>query len=386
MVTIGVFTTTRAEFGIFIPLLECIMDSNDFDYKLFVGGTHLKKEYGFTIDEIYKKGLKIHAKFDYLVEGNTMHIAAKSAAIATDKLSYIFENFDFDFTCILGDRYELLSIVQNSIIFNRPIIHIHGGEESQGAIDEQIRHMITKAAHIHFVACSKYASNVKNMGEESWRVFNTGALAVENMAKISNFELTSLNDFVEIENNESYALMSFHAETNNNKIKPSRQIEIILEALAVFEGKVLITGSNADFGSKDIEEVLKSVISSEKYHFCQSFGMIRYLTLMKFADFIIGNSSSGIIEAPYFKTPTVNIGNRQKGRYRHPSIIDCKCNLKEIEEAITLSLNKEFILNIQNMKYEFGDTNVSNKMLDALRKLLPMKEKLLNKKLEFPCK
>ena len=184
MYKIAIFTTTRADFGIFTPLLNYIKKNQYFDYKLFVGGTHLSTKHGNTISEIKDNGFIITDYFDALPKNDSEKEIIKATAKASEKLSEIFSKHNFNFVCVLGDRHELLSIVEAAIVFRKPIVHIHGGEVTQGAIDEQIRHMVTKSAHIHFVVANEYFENVRRMGEEQWRIFNTGSLAVENMMSI----------------------------------------------------------------------------------------------------------------------------------------------------------------------------------------------------------
>ena len=184
MKTIAIFTTTRAEFGIFSALIREIEKSDDIRYVLFAGGSHLAIETGKTIKEITDLNYKIEATFDYQLNLSDAPTLAKSLGYCTIELAHIFKNYSFDFVCVLGDRLELLSIVSNAIVFGKPIIHIHGGESTEGSIDEQIRHMITKASHIHFASCKEYAENIIKMGEASSRVYNVGALAVDNMIRL----------------------------------------------------------------------------------------------------------------------------------------------------------------------------------------------------------
>lgn len=384
MITIAIFTTTRAEFGLFKPLLNRIIQSDDFDYKLFVGGTHLKKTHGFTIEEIKKEGYKICGTFNYLLNGDSPFLLTRSVAKATEQLAHIFRNEDFNFVCILGDRYELLSIVQAAIIFRKPLIHIHGGEITKGAFDEQIRHMITKASHIHFVSCGEYYDNVRKMGEQEWRIFNSGALAAENIRNFTPLNKQTLFQELGLNTKKGVVLLTYHPVTLEIKISPKDQISNLLIALDNIEQQIIVTMPNIDPDSEGIlNEILKKV-DNRKVFFIKSLGTHKYLSLINYADFVIGNSSSGILEVPYFKIPTINVGSRQDGRLRHRSVIDCYYGIDEILKAIEKALNKDFRESLHNMKYKFGDGNASEKILEGLRNVLKRVD-LIIKKLEFPC-
>src|SRR3972149_966419 len=205
---IAIFSTTRAEFGLFSALLREIDKTENIDALLFVGGSHLTKESGRTIKEIQEMSFEITDTFDYLLNIDDNTIIAKSLGYATIEIANFFKKYTFDFVCILGDRYELLAIVSNAILHKKPIIHIHGGEVTEGAIDEQVRHMITKASHIHFAACQEYADNIIKMGEEEWRVHNVGALAVDNFMQIEKINKDNLFKTLKLKDKET-VLMTY---------------------------------------------------------------------------------------------------------------------------------------------------------------------------------
>ena len=381
MITIAIFSTTRAEFGIFIPLINKIIESDDLDYKLFVGGTHLKNKYGKTINE---RGLKITEIFDYLIDDDSSEGLAKSAAKASYILASIFKKESFDFVCILGDRYELLSIIQTAMIFRKPIIHIHGGEETQGAIDEQIRHMITKAAHIHFVSCDEHYHNVRRMGEQEWRIFNTGALVVENIKELASISKEEIFNSLNLDENIKTVLLTYHPVTLEKNVSTMEQITNIFSALEDYDLQVLITAPNMDTENNVILQEIKNRTDNKKYIFVKSLGVKKYLSLLLYTDFVIGNSSSGILEVPYFKIPSINIGSRQDGRTRHESIIDTDYNIVSIKQSIEKALSGAFREKLKKMPYKFGCGNSSQTMTNSIRKLLNHKN-LLIKKLDFPC-
>lgn len=383
MKKIAVFTTTRAEFGILSALLKEIGLSKQLQALLFVGGSHLTPETGNTINEINKSEFKITATFDYLLNSDKASKIAESLGIAVVKLSNIFATYKFDLVCVLGDRYELLAIVSNAIIFKKPIIHLHGGEITEGAIDEQIRHMVTKASHIHCAACEEYAQNIINMGEEKWRVHNVGALSVDNIKSIPKLPKYKLFKTLNLDPNKDTILLTYHPVTLEFNISPIQQIKNLFEALNNYQYQIVITAPNVDNDRDQINKYLKDQVNQKKdYHYFESLGFINYLNLIPQCKFVIGNSSSGIIEVPYFKIPTINIGNRQKGRIMHESIINTDYYTKSIIEAINNTKDQNFLNKLSNQHYKFGDGNASKKIVDILINT-DINDKLLKKELDF---
>ena len=365
---IAIFTTTRAEFGIFKPLLKEIEYEEKIDYLLFVGGTHLAHEHGNTINEIYNSNFKISSTFDYLLNGDDAFSLAKSSAVETSELAHIFKNYKFDAVCLLGDRYELIPIVLNAILFRKPIIHIHGGEQTQGAIDEQIRHMITKAAHLHFVATEDYAQNIIKLGEEKHRVFNTGALAVDNMLNEIKISKKDLFEELGLNPQKSTILMTYHPVTLESNFSPEDQINNLFNALQQFDFQTIITSPNIDTErSKILNIINKEVKKNKNYHYFQSLGQMRFHNILRHIEFMIGNSSSGIIEMPFFRKPTINIGTRQAGRIMHKSIINTGYTTSEIVDAIGKALNPKFRKEISTMEYKFGNGNAATKMIEVIK-------------------
>jgi GDP/UDP-N,N'-diacetylbacillosamine 2-epimerase (hydrolysing) len=384
MITIGIFTTTRAEFGIFTPFIEQLKNSSKFDYKLYVGGTHLRNEHGNTINEIKNSGFIIDKEFDYLNDDNTLEGITKSVSKATHQLASIFKDDKFDFACVLGDRIELLSIVQTALIFNKPIIHIHGGELTHGAIDEQVRHMITKSANIHFVSCESYYDNIRGMGEQDWRIFNTGALAVENIQRLLKYDKLTLCKSLGLDATKETVLMTYHPTTLELNISAQEQIQNLFKALDSFDFQVLITAPNMDAENEVIMNEIQKHIDHKKYHFVHSLGVKKYLNILQHTKFVIGNSSSGILEVPYFRIPTINIGSRQDGRLRHESIIDTNYDEQSIINSIEIAITEEFQSKIKEMSYQFGEGQTSLKMTKAILEVAKRSD-LLIKKLDFPC-
>lgn len=368
MKTIAFFTTARAEFGILSALIRQVDKDSQLDYKLFAGGMHLAPRFGRTIQEIQEQGFNISAQFDFLQNEDKPYYLAKSVGIAIQKVAGIFKDYDFDMVCILGDRFELLSIVTCAILFNKPIIHLHGGEITKGAIDEQVRHMITKAAHLHFVSCDQYAENIRRMAEPAWRIFNTGALAVDNMTGIEKISKKDLFKELQLKIDLPTILMTYHPVTLEQNISVNKQMDNIFKTLARYNFQLVITAPNMDSGRETIINKIKDEIKKNKdYHYYKSLGMKRYFNLMPHCEFVIGNSSSAILETPFYKIPTINIGDRQTGRIRHQSVIDTNYTVHEIDQAISTALSANFRAGLKNMRYKFGKGNAAQKMIDIIK-------------------
>ncbi len=381
---LAVFTTTRAEFGLLYPLLIALDSESSLEYILFVGGAHLSQAHGQTIDEIQDLGIKISATFDFVKPGNTPWDMAANLTRATAAVSQVFESYEFDMVCFIGDRYEQMAVVMNAILFRKPLIHIHGGEKSEGAIDEQLRHMYTKASHLHFAACQEYADNIVRMGELKENVFNVGALGIDNILKTQLIAKEALFEDLKLNQKKPTALMTYHPSGENSIGSIRSQVDLIFETLGKFDLQVLVTGPNIEAGG---EEVLSSILHWSTHHnhvvYVNSLGFQRYLSLVKQVKFVIGNSSSGIIEVPFFRIPTINIGDRQKGRIRHLSILDCEHTESDISRAIETALSKKFIDSLAKMEYQFGDGFAAKRIVDGIVKRNNT-NKLLMKSLSFP--
>jgi len=372
MKKIAIFTTSRADFGILLPLIKKLNKLRYIKSHLFVGGSHLSKKRGETINEILKEKIKITHIYSTRLIGSTNKQIINREAESLKKLNFVFENYQFKIVIILGDRYELLNIVLLSLIHNKFIVHISGGEKTLGAIDNQIRNMISKAANYHFVACNNYKRNLIQMGEKPNTIFNTGILNTENMYSIkNNKKINRLKIFSDLGLDMSMktAIFSLHPQTiNDTKLSYLGQLMIIYKSLVKKNIQFILSGTNIDPGHNDFEKFLKK-INYKNFKYFPSLGYYNYLSLLKNIDFIIGNSSSGIGEAPFFKIPTINIGNRQQGRFKHKNIINVDFEYKSIEQAIEKCLSKKFNYNISKMKFHFGNKKVLFKMIKIIKNI-----------------
>lgn len=366
------FTSTRSDMTILEPLLNEIKKNKSFEYLLFVHGTHLEKNYGNTIADIKKLNFKISSKFLSVNKLDNELGLVKSLEMTQKGVNKIFNKYKFDSVMILGDRIERLPIVSAAIAYRKFIFHIHGGEITTGALDDQVRHMITKSAHLHFTICENYSRNILDMAEETFRIHNVGSLGVEKI----------LNSFKK-EKKNNRVILTYHPETLKNNFSWSRNFLKIVNELNKFNFYVIITSPGHEKGTKNQINFIKKIIKNKKkFSFVKSLGVNGYLDTLKKSLFVIGNSSSGIIEVPYYRIPTINIGLRQNGRFFHKSIIQCNTSSFSIRKSIIIANSKIFRDKIKNMKLHFGNGGASKKILNIIKKYSKDKNKLLNKQFQ----
>lgn len=357
-------TTTRADYGIMRPLLKKL-DSEDWaDLKVAVSGTHLLKSFGNTISEIEADGLCIDAKISIMSKNNenvtdTADIMAKTVK----KFTEYFLVSKPDVILVLGDRFEMFEAAAAAVICRIPLVHIAGGETTEGAIDEAFRHSITKMSFLHFASTEEYRRRIIQLGEDPKRVFNTGALGVENVKKVKCLSRKQLSQELGFELDRPYAVVTFHPVTLE-KQSALKQLNELLNVLKNHpEMKFIITKANADpEGQKINEELEKFVRKNGHCILVASLGTLKYFSAIKHSVCVIGNSSSGIVEVPSFNKPTVNIGDRQKGRIQADSIINCKPEEKDIERALRKALKYE-----GKTVNPYGNGRTSDRMVKILK-------------------
>lgn len=380
MRNVCVVTGTRAEYGLLKNTLSKIESSNKLKLQLVVTGTHLSEEFGYTIDEILKDKFEIDEKIPILMNSSDRGSIAKEMGLLMIQLSQNFERIKPDILLILGDRYEILAAASVAMAMNIPIAHISGGEITEGLIDEQIRHAITKMSHIHFPGADVYSQNIINMGEESWRVFFVGDPAIENIKLTKFLSKKDLKEQLNMDVDENTLLITYHPVTLEID-RLEYQVENLIKALNQVNKKMIITYPNADNGGNYIIKKLEefSKLNKNVYLF-RNLGSLRYLSIMKLCGAVIGNSSSALIEAPYLKVPVVNIGNRQKGRLMADNIILCSNECDDIINAINKSLSNEFKEKVKTTKSLYGEGNSSEEIVKILESI-EIDDKLLKKKL-----
>ena len=366
---IALFSTSRAEFGL-VNNLYSELKKKKIKVFLFVGGAHLSETYGNTIREIKNSKIKINDLFYYSPKKNNPISISKSIGISTIELAKIFKKHNFDNVIAFGDRFDLIPIITNSLIFNKKIIHISGGEETIGAIDNKIRNMVSKSADIHFTSCDEYSNNLVKLGEKKNAIFNAGTLSFNNKLILKQ----TREDIIKKYNlNKDLPIVSFtyHPTLIEDNLEIEKKLYHIFRALNEFKLNLIINSPNLEVNSNKVIKILKKKIKQNRfYKFYKSLGFENYHNLVKHSDFIIGNSSSGIIEAPYYKTPSINIGLRQKGRIRHKSVIDVNYDYKKIAQSIKKALSSGFKSKLKNQKYKFGKGDTSQKIAKILNKIL----------------
>lgn len=377
-----VITDTRAEYGILKNTLEKIKNSPTLELQIVVTGAHLQEKYGYTVAEIEEDGFQIAKKIPVVGEPDEEQRVSMEMGYLITKLTPVVAELKPDIMLLFGDRYEMLASACVAVGMHIPIAHISGGEVTQGAMDEQIRHAITKMAHIHFPGATPYARNIENMGEEKWRVFDVGDPGIENINKIQLWDREELENDLKIKVNEQTLLVTYHPVTLERQ-DLEEQVDNLIVALKMHNGTKIITYPNSDDGSEVIITRLKAY-AQEADDVClvQSLGIVRYLSVMKYCGAVVGNSSSAIVEAPHLKVPAVNIGNRQEGRLMADSIICCDNTVDGIKNAISKSLSDEFKELVKTSKSLYGEGNTSSEIVKVLE-TIELNERLLKKRLEW---
>lgn len=364
-----VVTGTRAEYGLLKPMMGKILKSEKLKLQVVLTGTHLSPKFGMTINEIEKDGFLDTEKIDMLIDSDCKSSIPKSMGLFMIQFSQVLERLKPDIVFVLGDRYEIFSAATCALMMNIKIAHMHGGESTKGAIDDQIRHAITKMATFHFVATNKYRDVVINMKTDSKNVFNVGSTSVENIKNTKLLSLEEISKNLNIKLNKQIFLITFHPVTLDSE-NQKKQIDSLIGALTAFDAIFIITGANADFGGDIINRTWDQFKNKkEDTYIFKSLGMLNYLSMCKYAKVMIGNSSSGIIESPQFKLPTVNIGKRQEGRIRCENIIDVDYSTESIQNGISKALSKEFTESIKNIENPYGDGNTSDQIIKILENI-----------------
>ncbi len=365
---ICVVTGTRAEYHLLYPLIKRIMESDGYTMRLAVTGSHLSEKYGNTYQDIERDGIPIDVKIPILSDDDTVsdiNIAMSKAIIGFDEY---FSSSKIDLVIILGDRYELLSVAIAAMNYRIPIAHISCGDTTEGAIDECIRHSITKMSSIMFPSCEEYRKRVIQLGENPKRVFNVGGLGVENALNIQKMDRHKLSESLSFDLTGQFAVVTFHPVTLEDGTA-EWEFQQLLNSLDQFPDlKIIFTKSNADVGGLKINQMIDDFVCDEHERAVAVFslGLVRYLSAIAIADVVIGNSSSGVLETPTFCVPTVNIGDRQKGRLQAKNVINCRPDENDITIAIKKALSPDFRKVVKDTVNPYGDGNTSKKIMERL--------------------
>lgn len=364
MKKIAVVTSTRAEFGLLLPVIKCLKtyESENLKIKLIVTGTHLSKDFGYTVDEIERNHCEIDYKIQISIDSQTALDISKNQADTLVAFTKLFEKECFDGIVILGDRYEMLSIAIAAGNTHTPIFHLCGGDTTEGAMDEWIRHSITKMSYMHFPTNEESYHRIIQLGESPSRVFNYGSTSIDNIIRLATIKKSEALSDIGLPDCK-YAICTYHPVTMEEG-GIDQQIEAFLDAILAFPDiEFIVTKSNADQGGACINQRLDEAEKGiENLHVFSSLGVVRYLSLMRYARFVLGNSSSGIIETPAFKIPTINIGDRQRGRLQSKSIINCGPEKESIVSAISQAITPEFQKICQTVVSPYGDGHAAEQI------------------------
>jgi len=368
---VAVFTGTRAEYGLLYWLLKDIQNDEDLELQLLVSGMHLSPEFGNTWEQIEKDGFTITEKIEILLSSDTAVGTAKSIGLGVLGFADALSRIKPDILVILGDRFEALAAAQTAMILRIPVFHLHGGEITEGAYDDAIRHAITKLSYLHGTSTEEYRNRVIQLGEEPSRVQNIGAIGLDHLLRSQFMSVKELSASLGYDLNKPYFLVTYHPVTLGNE-PAEDSFKAILNALDHFDDyQVILTYPNADDGGRRIIPLLEAYAAKypQRVFAIPSLGQIRYLSAVKHASVVIGNSSSGIIEVPAFDVPAVNIGERQKGRLAAQSVLNCSANKDEIIAAIEKALTRCYKLDNEQIVNPYGQGDASAKIISMIKSM-----------------
>jgi len=365
-----VITGTRAEYGLLRWVIDGISKSNLLELQLCVTGMHLSPEFGLTFQEIEKDGYQIDSKVEMLLSADTPSAITKSMGLGLIGFADEFNRLKPDLILILGDRYEIMCAAIAATIARTPIAHLHGGEATEGCIDEAIRHSITKMSHLHFVAAEEYRRRVIQLGEHTNRVFCVGGTGVDNIHKLDLLSKQELENSLDFELGGKSILVTFHPVTLESNTSGDQMRELLASLSEFTDHKIIFTMPNADTDGREILKLIESFCLDN--HNCRAYtslGQLRYLSCLKYVDVVVGNSSSGLLEVPSFKIPTVNIGDRQKGRLKAGCVIDCSPIKNQIISAIKRAVSLDFKESCKVIKNPYGEGGASQKIIQTIESI-----------------
>ena len=365
---ICIITGTRAEYGLLYWLLKEIEADKELELQLIATGMHLSPEFGLTYKEIEKE-FSVNKKIEMLLSSDTAIGISKSMGLAQISFAESYDELKPDIVIVLGDRYEIFSATSAAMIARIPIAHIHGGEKTEGLIDEPIRHSITKMSHLHFTATNEYKNRVIQLGENPNRVFNVGGMGIENIKRLKLLSKEEFEKSIEFKLNIKNILVTFHPVTLENSTA-KEQFQQLLDAIDELEDtNIIFTKANSDTDGRVINQMIDEYVTknSHKSIVFTSLGQLRYLSALQYVDAVVGNSSSGLAETPSFKIGTINIGDRQKGRIKASSVIDCEPNKDSVLKSFEKLYSKEFQETLKTTINPYGNGCVSKKIVEILK-------------------
>ena len=365
---ICIITGTRAEYGLLYWFMKEVCADKDLELQIIATGMHLSPEFGSTYKQIEKDGFTINKKVDMLLSSDSEVSVSKSMGLGMIGFADAFCDLSPDLIVVLGDRFEIFSAVSSAMIAKIPVAHIHGGEATEGLIDEPIRHSITKMSHIHFTAAKEYKNRVIQLGEQPNRVFNVGGLGVDNINKL---KLLSREDFEKAINfglGEKNILVTFHPVTLEDSTAEIQFKELLDSIDELKNTKIIFTKANSDTDGRIINIMIDDYAANHNNTIAfTSMGQLKYLSALQFVDAVVGNSSSGLLEVPSFKIGTIDIGDRQKGRIKTDSIISCKPTKESIDSAFERLYSKDFQHIVNNVENPYGKGGASHEITRIIK-------------------
>ena len=365
---IAVFTGTRAEYGLLYWVIKGLQEATEVELQLYVGGMHLSPEFGYTIEQIEEDGFFVNERMEFLLSSDSPVGITKSMGLALINSAEVIERNKPDLIVLLGDRFESMAVAQAAMVACIPIAHIHGGETTEGLIDEAVRHSITKMSHLHFPATEGYKKRIQQLGETPERIFNFGAPGIDSIIKLQLLEREELTKAIGFSLDKPYFMVTYHPVT----LEAGGASDSLVNLLKVLDEypnhQLIVTYPNADTHGRKLIEILDEYQSANpsRVLLTRSLGQLRYLSAMKYCDAVIGNSSSGLIETPTFNVPTVNIGNRQKGRIAGETVLHCDESLESIKDTISKAVSADFIEHCQKSSNPYGTGDSSERIVEKL--------------------
>jgi UDP-hydrolysing UDP-N-acetyl-D-glucosamine 2-epimerase len=377
---IGVVTVSRSDWGHLLPVLEAMRRAPDLQTVLFVAGMHLSPEFGLTVREIETKGFPIAERVPMLESADTPEAVAKATGRGVAGFGDAFARQRPDLVLLLGDRFEMLAAAVAALPFALPVAHVHGGEVSEGAVDNQIRHAITKLAHLHFASAAPHARRIAAMGEEPWRIHTVGAPGLDRIAALEPLPREALARELDLPAEGPWLLVTFHPVTLEYR-DTAAHVEALLSALEKTDGTLVMSYPNADTARRLIIDRLEEFAARHprRCRLARNLGERHYLSLLRHADVMVGNSSSGLIEAPSFGLPVVNVGARQRGRLRGANVIDVEASREDILRGIEAALQPAFRAQARAAANPYGDGRAAPRIVHVLRNV-PLNARLVQKR------
>lgn len=367
---ICVITGTRAEYGLLRWVMQGIKDDPDLTLQIIATGMHLSPEFGLTYREIEKDGFQIDRKVEMLTSSDTPVGIAKSMGLGMIGFADALNELRPDLIVVLGDRFEIFSAVSAALVARIPVAHLHGGEATEGLIDEAIRHSITKMSHLHFVAAEEYRQRVIQLGEQPDRVFLVGGLGIDNIKRLKLLDRAALEASLDFKLGSKNLLITFHPVTLEAATATDQMVELLAVLAALSDTQLIFTMPNADTDGRTLIKMVEQFVAQHaNARAYTSLGQLRYLSCIAHVDGVVGNSSSGLTEVPSYKKGTINIGDRQRGRLQAASVINCESTRESIKTALERLYSADFQASLSQVCNPYGEGGASEKIIATVKSI-----------------